>query len=193
MMSSLARAGDLVLDYGCGPGRLGLLLAKGGYRVRGVDTSPTMIQRALELKRDGLDIGFEIINGARQVAQPQSYDAIVCSSVIEYVADPDELLGIFNRALRRPGLLIISYANSSSLWRRYWERRAEANPMFTPNNRTWDWPQFKSLLAKHGFQPICAPRFFDSPCDRYRAGEIFRLVPFAGTVGVLAARPIGDP
>jgi hypothetical protein len=75
------------------------------------------------------------------------------------------------------------------LWRRYWERKAEANPMYTPNNQTWDWAGFKHLLGEQGFQPVSAPTFFESPCDVYRCGAWFRRLALAGTVGIVAARP----
>jgi 2-polyprenyl-3-methyl-5-hydroxy-6-metoxy-1,4-benzoquinol methylase len=189
MIKSEATAHKSVLDYGCGPGRLAHLIAREGFAVRAVDTSPSMIARARQLDRTNLDLHFKAIGAEAEALPPNSYDVIVCSSVIEYVVSPDELLRGFRRALRRPGLLVISYANKSSLWRRYWERNAQANLMYTPHNQTWNWPGFKSLLREHGFEPVSAPTFFESPCDWYRFGSLFRRVALAGTVGIVAARP----
>ena len=42
-------AGSSIMDYGCGPGRIGISLARSGYRVLGVDTSEEMIQHAQNL------------------------------------------------------------------------------------------------------------------------------------------------
>jgi 2-polyprenyl-3-methyl-5-hydroxy-6-metoxy-1,4-benzoquinol methylase len=189
MIRSRAVAGGSVLDYGCGPGRLAHLIARNGFSVRAVDTSNVMIERARELDCTDLKLQFDTIGLGAEALESHSYDAIVCSSVIEYVARPDELLRQFHRALHPSGVLAISYANRSSLWRRYWERNAEANPMFTPNNQTWDWRDFKSLLGEHDFRPTCAPIFFESPCDRY---TVFKRFSFAGTVGIVAARPISS-
>jgi SAM-dependent methyltransferase len=191
MTSAAARAGGLVLDYGCGPGRLAWVLAKEGFRVRGVDTSRGMIERALQLDCSGLDLQFALVQGVADIDEPNAYDAVLCSSVIEYVPNPDEVLDVFSRVLRRPGALIISYANKSSLWRRRWEQQAKANPMFTPHNRTWNWTEFRDLLTRHGFRPVCAPRFFESPCDAYRFGRVFRRLPLAGSLGIVAAEPTG--
>lgn len=187
MTSAATRAGGLVLDYGCGPGRLAWLLAKEGFRVRGVDTSKTMIDLAMQLDCSGLDLEFDLISGPFDVGGRNTYDAVLCSSVIEYVANPDEVLDVFAHLLRRPGALIISYANKSSLWRRHWERQTRSNPMFTPHNRTWNWTEFKGLLARHGFCPISAPKFFESPSDAYRFGSLLHRVPLAGSLGIVTA------
>src|SRR5215475_6475989 len=114
------------------------LLARAGFRVRSVDTSAGMIVEALKLDHQGVDLAFEIISASQAVLQPGCCDAILCSSVIEYVLDPDELLRSFRRALRPSGVLIISYANRSSLWRAYMNSGgSEANPMYVPHHHTW--------------------------------------------------------
>src|SRR5262249_8797489 len=77
--------GAYVLEYGCGPGRLSLLLARCGYRVRGVDISEAMIAQARMLDTRGLDLQFQTIAGSTEVLKPQTCDAILCSSVIEYI------------------------------------------------------------------------------------------------------------
>ena len=105
-----------VLDYGCGPGRISLMLARKGFRVLGLDPSPAMIATARQQSLDTLDLSFQVCQ-ARPSDPPEIvYDAIVCSSVIEYIPDPEQLLRWFSAALRPSGLLIISFANSRSLW-----------------------------------------------------------------------------
>jgi ubiquinone/menaquinone biosynthesis C-methylase UbiE len=182
------RPGDYVLDYGCGPGRLSHLLARSGFRVRGLDISEGMIAQARKLDRQGLDLQFEAIGAAAAPLEPESFDAIVCSSVIEYVPDPDEVLREFRRALRRSGVLIISYANRSSLWRRYWDENN--NPMYAPHNHSWHWRGFRALLARHGFRKTIGPKFYESPFDGRRCAPLLRRVPLVGALGVLAARPV---
>jgi len=180
--------GGDVLDYGCGPGRVSLLLARAGFRVRGVDTSPGMLAQTRDLDRRDLDLQFEAIESMDDALQPGSCDAIVCSSVIEYVRDPDTLLQGFHRALRKPGALIISYANETSLWSA--RHRDRSNPLYTPDHKTWHWRDFRELLRRNGFRNVGGPAYFESPCDWYRFGRWLRAVPFAGAMGVVAARPV---
>ena len=183
--------GHYVLDYGCGPGRLSLLLARAGYRVRGVDISEGMIAQALAQDRRGLNLEFETIRGPEEIAQPDSCDAIVCSSVIEYVVDPDSLLRQLHSTLRSSGVLIISYANKSSLWRRYGDRDpSRPNPLSTPQHQVWRWREFRELLGRTGFRVLSGPTFFDSPCDVRPWGRLFRRVSLVGSLGVVVARPV---
>jgi SAM-dependent methyltransferase len=198
MFSDLAQrtipAGADVLDYGCGPGRLSVLLAGAGFRVRGVDISSGMIEQARALDRQGLNLEFDVISNSAEALAPASCDAIVCSSVIEYVVDADALLRQFHAALRRPGVLLISYANRTSLWRRYWDwDTRNANPMYAPENQSWSWRTFRAKLANAGFQTQVGPCFFESPCDWMPGASLFRRTSLAGSLGVVAARPSDTP
>jgi SAM-dependent methyltransferase len=177
-----------VLDYGCGPGRLTMMLARLGLRVRGVDTSAGMITQAKALNHEGVSVVFETIDKFDDALPLTTYDAIVCSSVIEYVADPDQLLQGFHRSLRRGGILIISYANASSYWRKRWSREADANPMGPSQHNTWDWTGFQALLTKNGFQTKTRPKYFESPWDWRPWGVLFRNSARVGSLGVVVAR-----
>ena len=183
-------SGGHVLDYGCGPGRLSNLLARSGFQVRGVDTSGGMIEQARALDHQGLNVEFNTIGNFDEALTPNIYDAIVCSSVVEYVADADELLHGFHRALRKPGVLIISYANDSSYWRKRWKREAVPNPMGPSQHHVWDWAGFRTLLEKNGFQTTTQPKFFESPWDGRPWGKWFRNSPFVGSLGVVVARAV---
>ena len=179
--------GGYVLDYGCGPGRLSLLLARSGFRVRGADTSEGMVAQARTLDRTALSVDFETIEKSDEVLPPNTYDAIVCSSVIEYVPNADELLKGFHRALRKSGVLIISYANKSSLWRQHWNRAAAENPMGPSQHHVWNKQEFEALLTRNEFRIITRPKFFESPSDRWPWGALFRNSPYAGSLGVIVA------
>jgi 2-polyprenyl-3-methyl-5-hydroxy-6-metoxy-1,4-benzoquinol methylase len=98
-----------VLDYGCGTGRIAIELAGCGYHVDGVDGASGMIEKArFEVESRNLSlIRFETIDP--DVWRPrQQYDAIVCSSVLEYVPNDESLLCRFAKALVPGGLLLVS-------------------------------------------------------------------------------------
>lgn len=181
-----------VLDFGCGPGRLSVLLAENGFRVLGVDISHRMIAEAQALECSDLPVEFASIIDSQQVLTPAAYDGIVCSSVIEYVADADDLLQGFRRALRDSGSLVISFANRASVFRWYWDRAACPNPMRAAQHHVWTWHEFRALLARNGFESVASPRFFEWPWEWRRVGALLNRVPYLGSIGVVVARPVAS-
>jgi len=105
-----------VLDYGCGTGRIAIELATYGYKIKGVDGSGEMIEKARceAINRKLSSVSFEVINPTTWRPQEQ-YEAIICSSVIEYVPDDTSLLSLFADALSPSGILMISVPYAYSI------------------------------------------------------------------------------
>jgi 2-polyprenyl-3-methyl-5-hydroxy-6-metoxy-1,4-benzoquinol methylase len=177
--------GGVILDYGCGPGRISAMLARKGYCVHGVDPSPVMLQTARQQHLEGLAIEFRFCPVLPDGPPERTYDAIVCSSVIEYVPDPERLLRWFHAALRPSGTLIVSFANSRSLWRRWFNLR-HRHAFLAVQRHTWSSPQFRALLEP-GFAPRGRPRYFDSPFDRWPPARWLAGSPRVGSLGLVVA------
>ena len=103
--------GQVVVDYGCGPGMLSLELARrvgpAGH-VHAVDINELFLQRALEhAESEGIRdrISFHRIEKDVLPLEDSSVDRIVCKNVLEYVDDPISTLRDFRRVLRPGGLL----------------------------------------------------------------------------------------
>jgi SAM-dependent methyltransferase len=72
------KAGDQVLDVGCGPGRHALALARRGIEVVGVDLSEDFISLARDAAAaDGLPARFEV-GDVRDLAYDAELDAVIC-------------------------------------------------------------------------------------------------------------------
>jgi 2-polyprenyl-3-methyl-5-hydroxy-6-metoxy-1,4-benzoquinol methylase len=104
-----------ILDYGCGTGDIAAGLAARGYKVDAVDPSLKMIEQAERL-HTGVGVYFGVIapQGADLQHSPLSgkaFDAIVCSSVLEYVPDPPESLRLLTGLLKPGGWLLATVPN----------------------------------------------------------------------------------
>jgi len=115
-------AGTLWLDAGCGTGTLSRWLAARGCRVVGLDAAPEMIRAAHEIaafSEGSTRSQFACIGTIAKLPVPGNCaDGILCSSVLEYVADPRACVNEFARVLKRGGVLVISVPNRKSLVRR---------------------------------------------------------------------------
>ena len=103
---------DVVLDYGCGVGRLALWLAPQVRGVIAMDISPKMIEVATtkSVSRGVNNASFSVADGYRLPLETESVDVVVCGSVLKYVLDDsdlDVLVGEFGRVLRGGGRVAV--------------------------------------------------------------------------------------
>jgi SAM-dependent methyltransferase len=182
-------AGARVLDFGCGPGRISLMAAEAGYDVDGVDSSTGMIAQASSQAIAGRRVRFGECDGIGNDLETGAYAGIVCSSVIEYIADSDTLLANFNRALKPSGTLAISYCNKRSLWRAYARRAYADKPHYAAQVNIWTFGEFKERLARAGFDVVSGPVFFEGgPFEKRAALKFLCATAVIGTLGFLVAR-----
>ena len=96
-----------ILDVGCGDGVLCYLLYRMGAKAYGVDTSKLGIALARE-KAGGGNIHFHCGAGDSLPYADNSFDALICSDVIEHVDNVKELLLEIRRVVRQNGTVVIS-------------------------------------------------------------------------------------
>lgn len=103
-------AGAKVLDVGCGDGALaGFIYARHRCKVFGIDTSELALALArAETSRRRYDCTFERIDGYVYPFPDEHFDAVVCSDVIEHVAEPAALLREIRRLLKPGGTLVLT-------------------------------------------------------------------------------------
>src|ERR1700733_4866348 len=103
------------LDAGCGTGTLSRILAERGCHVTGIDAAPAMVKQAKSLaNKSTLShlLEFHCVDDIDRLEFPdQSFAGILCSSVLEYLADPAACLLELVRVLRPGGMLIVSVPN----------------------------------------------------------------------------------
>jgi len=107
----------IVLDLACGTGSLSYLLAKQGYEVIGVDSSPEMLSVAYSkgsTERAPVAPVF-IQQDMRELDLYGTVDACICMlDSVNYITEPDELLKVFKRVLLflNPGGVFLFDANT---------------------------------------------------------------------------------
>jgi ubiquinone/menaquinone biosynthesis C-methylase UbiE len=103
------RAGERVLDVGCGPGFVEELLIDVGPdgAVVGVDASPQMLAAAAHRCARHGNVDFREGDAAALPVEQAGFNAALCVQVLEYVADPTAALTQMHRALRPGGRLVV--------------------------------------------------------------------------------------
>jgi 2-polyprenyl-6-hydroxyphenyl methylase/3-demethylubiquinone-9 3-methyltransferase len=100
------RAGDRVLDVGCGEGWFAAGLARAGAEVVGIDVADVPLARArqrhpqLDLRRVAPEGPWQLDDGA--------FDVVWAGEVIEHVADTAAWMSQARRVLRSGGRLLVS-------------------------------------------------------------------------------------
>jgi len=107
-----ARPARRMLDIATGPGTLAMLLAQRSSEreIVGIDVAPAMIAAAnARAEQLGLaHVGFQTASALDLPFEEQSFDAVLCSNAIYYMADFDQALREWARVLRPGGMLAFS-------------------------------------------------------------------------------------
>lgn len=122
-----------ILDFGCGSGEITRHLSNAGYRLTGCDMSEQMIGAARRTDADDRVqwlVVPEILPAAPLPFGNDIFDAIISSSVLEYVCDVDPTLNELVRLLRPGGWLFATVPDLRDPARRreQWLRWAATTP-----------------------------------------------------------------
>lgn len=143
------RAGDKLLDIGCGKGNLLMVAKTRGYEVRGVEFAATSALESNKRLGENLVLCGEIDDISSGSAK---YDVIVAGEVIEHVRNPVSFLKQIPDLLAASGLFFCALPSlsgwSARLMGRLWmEYKEEHLFYFTEEN-------FVKLLQNVGFNDI---------------------------------------
>ena len=101
----IPKRGDLILDAGCGHGRLTELLINNGAKVYGVDISPRMIEHC----RNKFPKNFKgrVADLSDLTFDDCTFDKVLCNGVLVHVENPGIIVKNLIRVLKKGGLIVI--------------------------------------------------------------------------------------
>ncbi|MGZ4217234.1 MAG: class I SAM-dependent methyltransferase [Solirubrobacteraceae bacterium] len=145
------RAGDRVLDLGCGDGRFAQEIARMGAKPIGVEVAQAAIDRARAGHPD-LDFRLAPIDGPLPL-DDVSFDVVWTSEVIEHVADTARWLSEVRRVLVPRGRLLLTTPSYGRLRVAVGGIEAFSDPL-GDHLHLYTRASLKALLAEFGFDEI---------------------------------------
>jgi len=118
-LSEFVKPPAKILDLGCGTGNLAGFLTVHGYTVTACDITEKMITRAQEANAGAPIDWFLLPADWRELPfASRTFDAILASSVFEYLSDVPRVFSECHRTLRPGGILIATVPNPKNLVRK---------------------------------------------------------------------------
>ena len=160
------RAGERILDLGCGTGYLTNVIAQAGSRVVGVDKSAAMVERANAAYPD---LDFRVMS-ATSLHFDIPFDAVFSNAVLHWVLDKEKAIENIAQSLRPGGRLVLEMggkgnnedvlrATRETLARHRYREQAAIHPWYFPSLA-----EYTMLLEEHGFRVQFAAHF-DRPTE----------------------------
>lgn len=158
------RAGDRILDLGCGTGHLARSIAGSGATVIGIDSARDMVERA---RASYPGLRFEVADGA-DFGFPEPFDAVFSNAALHWIRPPERVAESVRRALRPGGRFVGEFGgkgNVEAIVRTLLGAlKAEGLPT-GPELNPWYFPsvgEYAGLLEARGFAVRYA-ELFDRP------------------------------
>lgn len=145
------KAGEEILDLGCGDGALTEKIAETGAKVMGVDLSDSLLDAA---RAKGLDVQKM---DAEALAFENKFDAVFSNAALHWMADADKVIDGVRRALKSGGRFVGEFGGHGNLAAVITTLRAVGNahgadisvagPWFYPTEK-----EYRHRLEQGGFE-----------------------------------------
>ena len=148
------RAGERILDLGCGTGALTAEIAARGAETLGVDGSEAMIAQA---RKKFPALRFERCD-ARRLGFDAEFDAVFSNAVLHWIPEAEQVIAGVARALKRGGRFVAEFGGKGNIqklvdgFQRAFSAlgmrpREGVNPWFYPSVA-----EYAGMLERHGLE-----------------------------------------
>lgn len=147
------KAGERILDLGCGDGVLTKELMDRGCEVLGVDASPAMVEAA-----QARGVSAEVMNG-HDLPFHEQFEAVFSNAALHWMLEPDEVLRRIWRSLRPGGRFVTEFGGQGNL--------------------TQVLTGLRRVLKDHGYDPDSIRPWYFPSAEEYRErliGQRFEIV-----------------
>jgi trans-aconitate methyltransferase len=158
------KAGERILDLGCGTGQLTEKIAESGAFVQGIDSSLSMIAQA---RSNYSQIDFAVAD-ARDFQVDEPLDAVFSNAVLHWIKEPDAVINCVKKALKPGGRFVAEFGgkgNVEAIVRAILSVLSEIGCEEPEALNPWYYPSigdYAGLLEKQGFEVGYAV-LFDRP------------------------------
>ena len=157
------KAGERILDVGCGTGHLTARIAASGALTCGIDQSPEMIRQAREKFPE---LRFEVMD-AREISMEESFDAVFSNATLHWIKEPERVIRGIVKVLNPGGRFVAEFGGKGNVAELMeaaesaWKKVRPGTPFDSP----WYYPsvaEYTGLLEQHGLEVTYA-LLFDRP------------------------------
>lgn len=155
------KAGERILDLGCGTGHLTNEIASVGTVVVGIDQSIDMVAQATA---SFPNVDFRVMSGT-DFSFDKSFDAIFSNATLHWIVDKEAVIDCMYRNLRKNGRLVLEmggYRNIESILSTLKTCLIKYGFQGNANTNLWYFPslgEYATLLEKRGFKVSYASYF----------------------------------
>ena len=152
------KAGERILDLGCGDGVLTKRLMDLGCEVLGVDASPAMVEAA---QRRG--VSAHVMDG-HELPFHEEFDAVFSNAALHWMLEPDEVLRRIRQSLRSGGRFVAEFGGQGNLTQVLigLHRVLKSHGHDPESVRPWYFPsaeEYRQRLIRQGFQVLSLDLF----------------------------------
>ncbi len=155
------RAGERILDLGCGSGQLTARIAEAGATVAGLDSSPAMIAQA-RINFPGLRF---VLADAAAYRPAEPFDAIFSNAALHWMKPPAAVAASIAHALNPGGRLVAEFGGRDNIASIAGGLRACLGGAHFDARNPWYFPsiaEYASLLEQHGLE-VSSATLFERP------------------------------